>query len=240
MTRLRTTLLLATMSIVPAMAARAQAWPAGSVGFDKTIYAKIYIGVGDAVAPPLPIAGVRMLLVSAGNDTVRLATDGAGAVAAYVPRGEYHLLSLDEVIAGGQSYKWSIPLTIAPGMRDIELTAQNATSPPQLIVSASPAEIGPPISQPAVTEIPSIHAPKDLSGRRRMVDNSGFVWEVFEQTFGKGVVRGTWLPLPTVQVTLVFDRDAETRQLDQFPANWRSLSNTELSGWLVKARRVRP
>ena len=41
MMRSRTLLLTLTMSIGSAAPARAQAWPAGSVGFDKAIYAKV-------------------------------------------------------------------------------------------------------------------------------------------------------------------------------------------------------
>jgi hypothetical protein len=239
MMRSRTLLLTLTMSIGSAPPARAQAWPAGSVGFDKAIYAKVYIGVGDALAPPYPIQGVRVMLVSASSDTVRMTTDAAGAAAAYVPRGRYRLLTLDWVGAGGKDYKWNMPLTVAPGMRDIELDADNAAPPAEPIVAESPGQIEMPKSEIAVP-IPAAKPAAAETGRRRVVDSSGFAWDVFEQRFSRGAVFGTALKLPATEVTLVFNRDAETRQLDDFPANWRSLSNDELAAWLAKARRVRP
>jgi hypothetical protein len=239
MIRSRALLLALTMSIGSAALVRAQAWPAGSVGFDKAIYAKVYIGVGDALAPPYPIQGVRVMLVSASSDTVRMTTDAAGAAAAYVKRGRYRLLTLDWVGAGGKDYKWNMPLTVAPGMRDVELDANNASPPAEPIVAESPGEIEMPKSE-IVVPIPDAKPAVAEAGRRRLVDSSGFAWDVFEQRFSRGAVFGTALKLPASEVTLVFNRDAETRQLDDFPANWRSLSNEELAEWLAKARRVRP
>jgi len=239
MIRSRALLLALTMWIGSAAQLCAQAWPAGSVGFDKAIYAKVYIGVGDALAPPYPIQGVRVMLVSASNDTVRMTTDGAGAAAAYVKRGRYRLLTLDWVGAGGKDYKWNMPLTVAPGMRDVELDANNAAPPAQPIVAESPGEIEMPKTE-IVVPIPDAKPAVAEAGRRRLVDSSGFAWDVFEQRFSRGAVFGTALKLPASEVTLVFNRDAETRQLDDFPTNWRSLSNEELAAWLTKARRVRP
>ena len=218
----------------------AQAWPAGSVGGDKTIYAKFYLGVGDAVAPPYPVAGVRLLLVSATSDTVLLTMDAAGAAAAYVPRGDYRLVTLDWVTTSGKNYKWDLPLKVSPAMKDVELNTTNAIAPPRLILSESRAELASPsIVSPKVT-ISSETSARNLAGRRLMLDSSGFAWEVFEQTFGLGAIWGTALQRPTVEVSLVFNRDQETRQLDHFPANWRALSNEELMKCLDKARRIRP
>lgn len=241
MTRLRTTLLVLAMSIGSAAALRAQAWPAGSVGSDKSIYTKVYIGVGDALAPPSPIQGVRVLLVSVANDSVQLITDAAGATHAYVPRGEYHLLTLDWVSAGGKDYKWNMPLTVAPGMHDLELTADNAATLPNPVVAENLGDMG--LRSPVATTVTvsgGEAATTVVEAHRRVVDSSGFAWDVFEQRFSRGAVWGTSLRLPSVEVTLVFNRDAETRQLDHFPANWRSLSNEELASWLEKARHIRP
>jgi hypothetical protein len=141
--------------------------------------------------------------------------------------------------AGGKDYKWNMPLTVAPGMRDVELDANNASPPAEPIVAESPGEIEMPKSE-IVVPIPDAKPAVAEAGRRRLVDSSGFAWDVFEQRFSRGAVFGTALKLPASEVTLVFNRDAETRQLDDFPANWRSLSNEELAEWLAKARRDRP
>lgn len=224
-----------------ATASHAQAWPAGSVGADKTIYAKVYINVGDALARPMPIGQVRMLLVSATNDSVRLATDAAGAAAAYVKRGEYRLVTLDWVSSAGKDYKWNMPLVVAPGMHDVVLTSQNAATAPKLVVAESPAELAPPSAvKTEVTVAPAPAPSYSSSGRRQIVDSSGFAWDVFESSFARGAVWGTALNLPSVEVALVFNRDSETRQLDHFPANWRSLPNDKLAAFLAQARRTRP
>lgn len=240
MIRYRPSQLTLALLIGSSVSLRAQTWPAGSVGFDKAIYAKFYIGVGDALAPPYPIQGVRVLLVSAANDTVRLATDGAGATSAFVPRGVYRLLTLDWVTAGGKDYKWNMPVTIAPGMRDTELTAGNAAPLAQPIVAESPGEIAGWRTGTPVALTPRASPPPAVAARRRVVDASGFVWDVFEQHFSRGAVWGTALNLPAVELMLVFNRDEETRQLEHFPANWHSLSNEDLATWLAKATRIRP
>jgi hypothetical protein len=241
----RTALITFSLLLQAPAALRAQGWPAGTVGYDKSIYAKIYIGVGDALSPPFPIQGVRVILVSANKDTVRLYTDAAGATAAFVQRGEYKLVTLDTVRAGATRYSWELPMTISPGMGDFELTAENAASPPPRIIAESHGEAGARLSsKPAeatpAKATPAPPAPVVSNEHKKFVDSSGFAWDVFEQSFGSGAVYGTAVSAPTEQVTLVFNRDAETRQLDHFPANWRSLSNAQLAEWLAKARRVRP
>ena len=240
MTRFRTLLLTVTMLAAFGPALRAQAMPAGSVDFDKAVYAKVYISVGDALTRPYPIQGIHVLLVSASNDTVRLATDGAGATSAYLPRGTYQLSTLDMVSAGGKDYRWNIPMTIAPGMGDVVLTAQNSSQLGAPTFAVSTGEVSKSPSGATIAVQPPPKPPVEYVGRRRVVDQSGFVWDVFEQEFGRGAVWGTSLALPSAEKMLVFNRDEETRQLEQFPKNWHSLSNDELAEWLAKAKRVRP
>jgi hypothetical protein len=240
MTRIRTLLLALLAFAGSAQALRAQAWPAGSVDLDKAVYAKVYISVGDALAPPYPIQGIHVLLVSTTNDTVRLATDGAGATSAYLPRGTYQLLTVDMVSSGGKDYRWNIPMTIAPGMGDVVLTAQNSSQLGAPTFAVSTGEVSRSPSGATITVSPPAAPPVEYAARRRVVDSSGFVWDVFEQEFGRGAVWGTSLALPSAESMLVFNRDEETRQLEQFPKNWHSLSNDELAQWLSKAKRVRP
>src|SRR6185437_11271179 len=133
-----------------------QALPAGLVGPDKKIYTKIFVFVGDATSPPLPIQDVRVQLVSAASDTLTLISDGAGATMAFVPRGRYRLMTLDWVTAYGRNYKWSLAVAIAPGMRDIVLDESNAEGEPNPIVAESPGELG--LSSEAVTPKPPVRA----------------------------------------------------------------------------------
>lgn len=228
------------LGVAPAVCA--QSVPAGNVSPNKDIYTKIYISVGDAVSPPYPIQDVRVVLVSVGADTIRLTTDGAGAARRFIPRGMYQLLTMDWVTAGGRDYKWNLPVTIAPGMRDIVLTAGNARSAAEPIVAESPGELGlrQPIAHVDSTLNANAVAPNEINGRRRLIDSNGMSWEVFEERFIPSAVAHTDLPLPTVQVVLLFNREDETRELEHFPANWRALSDSALAVWLAKSTRIRP
>jgi hypothetical protein len=219
---------------------QAQGQRAGNVSLDKTVYAKVYVDVGDALAPPMPIQGVRMLLVSAAGDTVHLETDGAGATSAYVPRGKYQLLTLDLVNSAGKYYRWNVPVTVAPGMSEVVLSEGNASRLGSPTFAVSAGEVSTPASGAAITVPPPQPPPTEYAARRRVVDMSGFVWDVFQQEFSRGAVWGTSLALPKSELMLVFNRDEETRQLEEFPKNWHSLSNDELAQLLAKAKRVRP
>ena len=232
--------LLSAAVIMSAGALEAQALPAGGVGPDKKIYTKIFLFVGDAASPPYPIQDVQVLLVSADNDTVRLRTDGAGATTAYVARGLYHLITLDWVSSASRDYKWNMPVFIAPGMQDIVLTESNAVGKPSPIVAESPGEVG--LQDESVRAHPIVGVPSAsvLGGRRMLTDSTGLAWEVFEEQFLPSAVAHTDLPLPTVQVVLLFNRDNETRELEHFPSNWRALPDSDLAALLLKAERIRP
>jgi len=221
-------------------AADAQALPAGLVGPDKKIYTKVFVFVGDAASPPLPIQDVRVLLVSATSDTVTMITDAAGASMDFLPRGPYRLVTLDWVSAGGRNYKWSMPITVAPGMGDIVLDETNAEGEANPIVAESPGELG--LLNQAVAAKPPVRAvaPYPYGARRIFTDSAGLPWEVFEEHFLQSAVAHRDLPLPDEKAVLLFNNDAETRQLTHFPPNWRSLSDAELATWLAKATRIRP
>jgi hypothetical protein len=240
MIRFRMTAAACVMILAQASVLHAQAQQAGNVSLDKTVYAKVYVNVGDALAPPMPIQGIRILLVSAAGDTVRLETDGAGATSAYVPRGKYQLLTLDLVNTAGRFYRWNVPVTVAPGMDEVVLSEGNATKLGSPTFAVSAGEVSSPASGATITVQPPQSPPIEYAARRRVVDMSGFVWDVFQQEFSRGAVWGTSLALPKSELMLVFNRDEETRQLEQFPSNWHSLSNDELAQLLTKAKRVRP
>jgi hypothetical protein len=219
---------------------QAQAQRAGNVSLDKTVYAKVYVDVGDALAPPMPIQGIRVLLVSATGDTVHLETDGAGATSAYVPRGKYQVVTLDLVNAAGKYYRWNVPVTVSPGMAEVVLSEGNAANLGSPTFAVSAGEVSTATSGETITVPPPKPPPVEYAARRRVIDMSGFVWDVFQQEFSRGAVWGTSLTLPKSEVMLVFNRDEETRQLEEFPKNWHSLSNDELAQLLAKAKRVRP
>ena len=216
-----------------------QALPAGLVGPDKKIYTKVFVFVGDATLPPYPIQDVHVLLVSPDGDSVALLTDGAGASTAFVPRGRYRLVTLDWVGAGGRNFKWNLPVKIAPGMGDIVLDESNAMRDANPIVAESPGELG--LPSEAITPKPPVRAvaPYPYGSRRIFHDSEGLPWEVFEEEFVQSAVAHRDLPLPDAKVVLLFNNDTQTRELSPFPANWRSLTDTDLSLLLAKATRVR-
>lgn len=216
----------------------AQSRAAGNVGPDKRIFTKIYISVGDAAAPPYPIQSVNVFLISETDDTVRLTTDGAGATTRFVPRGRYRLITSDWVSTAGRDFKWSMPVDIAPGMRDIVLSESNSFKPAP-IVSESPGELGLPETARGTPTI-SANAPTVPGSARTLTDSAGLAWEVFEEHFLESAVAHRYLPLPANRVVLLFNNDSETRELASFPANWRSLSNSELAALLLQATRIRP
>lgn len=228
------------MLIGTAGAARAQqALPAGLVGPDKKIYTKVFVFVGDATLPPYPIQDVHVLLVSPDGDSVALLTDGAGASTAFVPRGSYRLVTLDWVGAGGRNFKWNLPVKIRPGMGDIVLDESNAMPEANPIVAESPGELD--LPSKAISPKPPVHAvaPYAYGARRIFHDSDGLPWEVYEEEFVQSAVAHRDLPLPDAKVVLLFNNDAQTRELSPFPANWRSLSDADLSVLLAKATRVR-
>ena len=230
----------AALLIGGAGAIQGQALPAGLVGPDKKIYTKVFVFVGDAASPPLPIQDVRVLLVSETSDTITMITDGAGASMNFLPRGSYRLLTVDWVTAGGRNYKWSMPVNIAPGMGDIVLDESNAQGEASPIVAESPGELG--LSDRSVAPKPPVNAvaPYPFGARRIFTDSAGLPWEVFEEHFLPSAVAHRDLPLPDEKVVLLFNNEAETRELAQFPTNWRSLPDSELAAWLAKATRIRP
>lgn len=230
----------AAILISTAGAADAQlALPAGLVGPDKKIYTKVFVIVGDANLPPYPVQDVHVLLVSPASDTVALLTDGAGASTAFVPRGPYRLVTLDWVGTGGRIFKWNLPVKVAPGMGDIVLDESNSMPEANPIVAESPGELGLPSAALSPKPPVSAVAPYAYGSRRIFHDSDGLPWEVYEENFVQSAVAHRDLPLPDQKAVLLFNNDAQTRELTPFPANWRSLPDTELSLLLAKATRVR-
>ena len=232
---------LSTLAVLLTCAAgtsSAQSRKSGNVAPDKRIFTKIYISVGDAAAPPYPIQSVSVFLISQTNDTLRFTTDGAGATSRFVPRGPYRLVTSDWVSTAGRDYKWILPVDIAPGMRDIVLSEANAFKPDP-IVAESPGELDLPETARGTPAV-NVNAPAIAGAMRVLTDSAGLAWEVFEEHFLESAVAHRYLPLPANRVVLLFNNDSETRQLASFPANWRSLSNSELAALLLKATRIRP
>lgn len=232
---LATALLISSASV-----ARAQIVPAGnpeSFGA-SSLYAKVFIAVGDGAGPAVPIRGVHVLLIAANGDTTRLVTDGAGAAAAYVAPGSYHLETRDPVAWRGRQYYWRIPLTVEAGMSDLVLSARNAAATaPSLASGTVESEFGGDVARQQSARL----AARPVRTNHRTIEfPAGVRWEVFEQSFDSAAVVGTDLPLPRSLRALMFDRPSETRQLDTVPDDWSTLPDSALIELLGRARRIRP
>jgi hypothetical protein len=132
-----------------------------------------------------------------------------------------------------------LPVKIAPGMGDIVLDESNAMPEANPIVAESPGELG--LPSEAIMPKPPVRAvaPSPYGSRRIFHDSEGLPWEVFEEEFVQSAVAHRDLPLPDAKVVLLFNNDTQTRELSPFPANWRSLTDTDLALLLAKATRVR-
>jgi len=231
------TRLLAGISlVVVTTAARAQVIPSGALSPDgKRRLAKVYLRVGDAARLPFPLRGVRLLFVGAAADTFELVTDGAGDASAYVPAGDYRLVTRDLVTWEGRSYRWILPVTVGPAMRDVVLTVANAVpQPAPTTMSAGMGDAALSARGGVVPERPVITA------RRSIEYPPGVRWEVLEEAFGAAALMGTDLPKPHRVTALLFNRLDDWRQLDSYPANWRELPDSALVSLLQRARRMQP
>ncbi|HWG54388.1 MAG TPA: hypothetical protein VN677_13925 [Gemmatimonadaceae bacterium] len=228
--------------LVTGTTARAQIVPAGNpVAFGTdSLYAKIFLAIGDGASPAFPIRGVHLLLIAANGDTTRLATDGAGAAAAYVAPGDYELESRDPVNWRGIDYYWKMRLSVAPDMTDLVLSVANAAPPivPSLASRGPRGDLGSAVTN--ASRVTSLSDRPVRTNRRTIEWPRGVHWDVFEQYFSPAAVVGKDLPLPKSLKVLVFDQPSETRQLDAFPDDWRDIPDSALVALLQKATRTRP
>lgn len=85
-----------------------------------------YVTLGDLDEPYVPLTRYRLLLHGPQRDSTVLRTDDAGVVSVAVPPGNYRLVSSVPFTWKGQTYRWSLPVTVRPGMSVVDLTVNNA------------------------------------------------------------------------------------------------------------------
>lgn len=173
------------------------------------------------------------------QSAARAGHTGAGSLAS---RLLWSLMSprvLFTVLLGAGATGLLLRHTLTSGLLAVVLDQSNAMPEASPIVAESPGELG--LPSPAVNRTPPVRAvaPYPYGGRRIFHDSDGLPWEVYEESFVESAVAHRELPLPDDKVVLLFNNDAQTRQLSTFPANWRSLSDSDLSLLLAKATRVR-
>ncbi len=241
---LRRAIAYAVVSVVVlASTARAQLFASGTLAIDGRVFTRVYVVLSDSVTPYHPAVDVAILLVSAQGDSVVMRTDAGGSALRYLVPGEYRLVT-PVVTWRGRQYAWNLPVHVRSGeLRDVVLTPRNSTAPlptlarvPAAPDSAARDDVHVAVSTGGV-QPERLFAP---DGRRLVIDGDDVLWEVFEEDFSRAAVSGSALPLPSRLHTLVFYRETETRQLDDYPADWLRLSNARLLTCLERARRVSP
>ena len=160
-------------------------------------------------------------------------TDDAGGTTALVSAGRHEAVTIEPVWWHGRRLTWKVPFDVHAGMATILLTERNATVADSSRAVIATGEVAPaPRSRMALPgTLPTPVALRVPRGNRVFIGMDGAVWEVFEQALG---VRSDSLS------ALMFIREHQTRQLDAFPRDWRSLSDAELADLFAKARVIEP
>lgn len=227
------------LALSVATPATAQVLLSGTRSVDGQSYARIYVIFSDTTKRYAPLAGVPILLVQPGGDSVVARTDAAGSVTMFLPPGDYHLVT-PLVVWHGREYAWRMVVHVGgDAMRDVVLSAGNAlptvamTSAITLALSGTRPGLDVAVSAGGVAS--------ELGEEQRFVtDTHGLLWTVIEQDFSRAALYGQVLPLPAGLHKLVFLRDGEVRQLASFPSNWRTLSDAQLAALAERAERLWP
>jgi len=126
-------------------------------------------------------------------------------------------------------------------MGEVLLTLQNATildAPSTLTASRISSVAG---GSVVSTEPPPppVKALRVKRGAKVVIDVAGTDWEVFaEQLGGPAPAPGGQRGVTTF--ALLFHRDGHTRQLDDFPSDWRDLPDSDLVALFARARVIEP
>ena len=155
-------------SLLVATPVLAQLVPQPGQVVDGKVVVKVQVTLSDDAVPYHPLARYGLRLFRSPTDSVVLRTDDSGVLQFSIVAGEYRLVSAEPIDWRGNRYRWSVPITIRPGMPLVDLTPQNAVVVP-LVVAGAPgtavrvaaAESSAPASQPVTLGAPTARAPKD-------------------------------------------------------------------------------
>lgn len=211
----------------------------GSAAGDKVVV-QLYVILADS-GDYVPL--VRTALGVRGNpDSLMLTTNDAGGVTAMLTPGAHQAITTEPVWWRGRQLTWSVPFDVHQGMGEVLLTLGNATVVvPQLAgalrntasVSAGTVAAGGSAPRPPAL---AVRVPRSA---RSSIDIDGARWEVFEQQLG-GLAPAPGGRSADSLYALVFYREGHTRQLDEFPRDWRYLSDADVADLFARARVIEP
>lgn len=223
-------------------------------GLASTSGAQVRVAPGAAIGRQV-VVRVSMVLADSGNyvplvredvdvrgtpDSVTLTTNDAGGATALLTPGAHQAVAVQPVWWRGHRLTWRVPFDVHPGMGEVLLTLQNATvlDAPSAVTAARISSVaGGTVVSAAPAPAPTKARVK--RGAKVLIDVDGADWEVFAEQLGgpapaPGGRRGEAL------YALMFHRDGHTRQLDQYPADWRELADSDLAALFARARVVEP
>jgi hypothetical protein len=96
------------------------------------IVARIIVKLNRQVATR-ELANYSLILFRSTHESTVLTTDDRGRITMVVPAGEYRLASAAPATSGSGQYTWNVPLRVHPGMKILELTANNAVGAPVVV-----------------------------------------------------------------------------------------------------------
>jgi hypothetical protein len=88
---------------------------------DGKVVVRVYVTLRDDEIPYFPVSGLRIRFLRSASDSVVATTDDAGTITTLLKAGTYRLTSARDVVWKGNRYSWEVPVTVAVGMRPVEL-----------------------------------------------------------------------------------------------------------------------
>lgn len=101
------------------------------------VHAKVRVRLTEPDGSTRGVSGLRLIAIRENGDTVAMATDPAGFATAWLDSAHYRIVTVDPVTWRGRTYRWDVPLAVAPGAAAVTLSENNST-PSEPVVGNSP------------------------------------------------------------------------------------------------------
>ena len=112
--------------VVPVVEPHAQQFFTPGAEVDGQISVQVNATLNDGIDDYHPVDDLTLILYRGATDSMALRTDGAGVLRFVIAPGTYRLSTPQPVEWHGRSYRWNIPLVVAPRMGIVNLTVANA------------------------------------------------------------------------------------------------------------------
>jgi hypothetical protein len=224
-------------ALVRAAGAQVRMAPGAQIG--EQVVVRLYVVLADSNAY-VPL--VREDLDVRGTpDSLTLTTNDAGGATVLLAPGPHQAVAIQAVWWRGHRLTWRVPFDVHPGMGDVLLTLQNATvldAPSRLTASRISSVAGGTVVS-GEPPPPPAKAVRVKRGPKVVIDVEGTDWEVFAEQLG-GLAPAPGGRRGDAMFALLFHRDGHTRQLDDFPSDWRDLPDSDLVALFARARVIEP